>query len=415
MERWQPQHGRRGRGRGRGIGSYSSSSRPRSSNSGPSNYSTNIRKPTVNHSDSATNNKQDNNDPGDLPNIIGTCPFMCPIDERIQRERLRDLAIFERLDGNPSKSSPALAVKKFCRTISTKDMRDVDLRPLSVLEDTLNHLFTIFESKRHPFEAVHDFIFDRTRSIRQDLSMQSIITGDQAISIYERIVKFHIVSHYKLRRNHMNSDPTISPMHYLNMEQLTKALASLYHLYDENRKSNRVYMSEPEFYSFHVLLHLGSDHQPTGESLSIWFRSLPYSVVKSKEMMFSRKLLRYFRFGNYKRFLDIVDTEASCLQYYVIEPYISEVRALGLKCLNYGGYKLNPYPLEVISKHLLMEESDVESFCKDCGLDTFTNDTGSKFLTPKQTSFCFTKGSQKYYPLVSKRVTKFYDEVSLTV
>jgi hypothetical protein len=32
--------------------------------------------------------------------------------ERAQRERLRDLAVFERLDGNPRKTSPDLAVKK---------------------------------------------------------------------------------------------------------------------------------------------------------------------------------------------------------------------------------------------------------------------------------------------------------------
>lgn len=32
--------------------------------------------------------------------------------ERAQRERLRDLAVFERLNRNPSLSSPSLAVKK---------------------------------------------------------------------------------------------------------------------------------------------------------------------------------------------------------------------------------------------------------------------------------------------------------------
>lgn len=32
--------------------------------------------------------------------------------ERSQRERLQDLAVFERLHGNPRKTSPALAVKK---------------------------------------------------------------------------------------------------------------------------------------------------------------------------------------------------------------------------------------------------------------------------------------------------------------
>lgn len=394
MERWQPPHQRRGRGRGRG--SYASSNNP--------NYTTNTSKPTMSSSNYKINKNQEVNDVESLPNLIGTCTLMCPVDERMQRERLRDLAVFERLDGNPTKSSSALAVKKFCRTISTNDVRNVDLRPVSVLEDTLNYLLTIFESSGHTFEAIHDFVFDRTRSIRQDLSMQNIMTGDQAIGIYERIVRFHIVSHYKLRRNNVKSDA--SPMHYLNMEQLTKTLSSLYHIYDQTRKSN------PEFYSFYVLLNLGSDRQPTGESLSLWLRSLPYSVLKSKEMMFSRRLLRYFRFGNYKRFLHSVDTEASCLQYYVLEPYVCEVRAFGLSCLNNGGYKLNPYPLVDVSKHLLMEESDVESFCKDCGLDTFTSDTGTKFMATKQTGFCYPKGSEKYYPFVSQRLQKFHNEVS---
>ncbi|XP_071687932.1 SAC3 family protein C [Rutidosis leptorrhynchoides] len=332
---------------------------------------------------------------------------MCPVDERVQRERLRDLSVFERLNGNPNKSSSTLAVKKFCRTISTNELRDADIRPLSVLQDTLDYLLTIFESKQHSFEAIHDFIFDRTRSIRQDLSMQNIITGNQAVTIYEKIVKFHIVSHYKLRRSNLNSssDSDISPMHYLNMEQLKKTLASLYHLYAQNQKSNS------EFYSFYVLLHLDSEHQSTGESLSLWFRSIPYGVVKSKEMMFARKLLRYFRFGNYKRFLETIEAEASCLQYYVIEPYVSEVRALGLSCMNGGGYKLNPYTLSDLSKRLLLEESDVESFCKNCGLDTSITDTGTKVMATKQTSFCFPKRYQKYYPLASKRLQKCYEEV----
>lgn len=34
--------------------------------------------------------------------------------EMTQRERLRDLAIFERLHRNPAKTSPNLAVKKVC-------------------------------------------------------------------------------------------------------------------------------------------------------------------------------------------------------------------------------------------------------------------------------------------------------------
>lgn len=66
-------------------------------------------------------------------------------------------------------------------------MQDSDVRPLSVLEDTLNYLSNLLDSTEHPFEVVHDFIFDRMRAIRQDLSMQNIACS-RAVSMYERMV-----------------------------------------------------------------------------------------------------------------------------------------------------------------------------------------------------------------------------------
>lgn len=58
-----------------------------------------------------------------------------------------------------------------------------------MLDDTLNYLLNLMDCKEHPFEVVHDFIFDRTRSIRQDLSMQNIV-NDKAIQMYEEMVCF---------------------------------------------------------------------------------------------------------------------------------------------------------------------------------------------------------------------------------
>ncbi|KAL6311774.1 hypothetical protein AAG906_018809 [Vitis piasezkii] len=75
--------------------------------------------------------------------------------ERAQRERLRDLAVFERLHGNPGKTSPSLAVKKFCRTIATKHMQASDVRPLPVLEETLNYLLNLLDATEHPFEVYY--------------------------------------------------------------------------------------------------------------------------------------------------------------------------------------------------------------------------------------------------------------------
>ncbi|KAI4323626.1 hypothetical protein L6164_023218 [Bauhinia variegata] len=325
--------------------------------------------------------------------IAGTCPYMCPEKERLQREPLRDLAVFERLHGNPRKSSPGLAVKKFCRTLSVKDVQASDVRPLPVLEDTVKHLLSLLDANEHPFEVVHDFVFDRTRSVRQDLSMQNIV-NEKAIYLYEEMVKFHVISHYKLQ--HCISDPNMASMHHLNMEQLSKTLASLFNLYEANRNSNDVYQNEAEFHSLYVLLHLGSYSKPTGESLSLWFSRLSASVLKSKEMSFARQILRSFRIGNYKHFCAAA-AQASYLQYCILEPFINEVRAMALSCINFGGYKLHPYPLVDLSKLLMMKESDVVSLCNACGLETCTDESGNKLLPTKQTTFCHPKGGFQSY------------------
>lgn len=317
---------------------------------------------------------------------------MCPVEERARRERLRDLSVFERLNGSHGKTSPSLAVKKFCRTISAKNVQASDVRPLPVLEDTLSYLLNLLDSDEHPFEVVHDFIFDRTRSIRQDLSMQNII-NTRVIQMFEKMVKFHVMSHHKLRR--CSGSLNISSMHHLNMEQLMKVLTSLYHLYEANRNSHTTYENEAEFCSLYVLLHLSSDSKPAGEPLSLWFRHRS-PILKSKDMCFARRVLRYYRFGNYKRFIHIIAAEASYLQYCMVEPFINEVRALALSCINYGGYKLYPYPLEDLSNLLMMKESDMESFCRDCGLETSTDEVGKKFLPTKQTTFSHPKGGVNY-------------------
>ncbi|ONI21077.1 hypothetical protein PRUPE_2G049500 [Prunus persica] len=258
-------------------------------------------------------------DPSDLPAIVGTCPLMCPERERAQRERLRDLAVFERLNGNPAQSSPDLAVKK---------------------------------------------------------------------------VKFHVICLHKLQRC---SSQNTSSMNYLNKEQLAKTLTSLFNLYDANRDSNSTYENEAEFCSFYVLLHLGSNSQPMGESLSWWFRNVPSTLMKTKEICFSRKILRFFRIGNYNCFLSTIAAEASYLQYCILEPYVNEVRALAVSCINNGGYKLHPYPLANLSKLLMMTESDLESFCKACGLEICTNEEGYNLLPTKQTTFRHPKdGFQSY-------------------
>lgn len=320
---------------------------------------------------------------GDPPPIVGTCPDMCPARERAQRERLRDLAVFERVGGDPVHTSPSLAVKKFCRTISSTSVQASDIRPLPVLRETMDYLLHLLDSSEHPFDIVHDFIFDRTRSVRQDLSMQNIV-NDQAIQIYEDVIKFHILSHQRLARSFQDADA--SSLCYLNMEQLMKCLLSLFDMYHIIRKSNSYSNKEAEYYSFYVLLHLGCKIPKMVDSLSLWYGQLTASIIRSKEIIFARTILRCYHLGNFKRFFCMIAAEATDLQLRLVEPFLNEVRARALMYFNHSGYKLQHHPLTHLSETLLIEESELETLCRICGLEISKNGD-TKAFAPKQTSF----------------------------
>ena len=96
-------------------------------------------------------------------------------------------------------------------------------------------------------------------------------------------VKFHVVSHHRFRNC---GSSTISSMQFLNMEQLTKTLASLYILYEANHSSNSIHENEAEFRSLYVLLHLDSRNQQTVIFIIHWFCEsylliLNFSIVGS--------------------------------------------------------------------------------------------------------------------------------------
>ncbi|KAL6902096.1 hypothetical protein ACP4OV_004972 [Aristida adscensionis] len=319
----------------------------------------------------------------EAPPIVGTCPEMCPARERAQRERLRDLSVFERVAGDPARTSPSLAVKKFCRTISSTNVQSSDIRPLPVLRITMDYLLHLLDSSEHPFEIIHDFIFDRTRSIRQDLSMQNIV-NEQAIQIYEDVVKFHITSHQRLARSYQDSDA--SSLCYLNMEQLTKCLLSLFDMYHIVHKSNMYSNNEAEYYSCYVLLHLGCKIPKMVDSLSLWYGQLATPIRQSKEMVFAKALLRCYHIGNFKRFFCMVAAEATDLQLRLVEPFLNEVRARALMYFNHSGYKLQHHPLKHLSGILMIQESELETLCGICGLE-ISRSENMKAFAPKQTSF----------------------------
>ncbi|MCO5557919.1 hypothetical protein L7F22_011492 [Adiantum nelumboides] len=344
-----------------------------------------------------------------LPFIIGMCEDMCPLKEREQRERLRDLAVFERVNRNPSKTSRELAVKKFCRTFTGVKLLSEDVRPLCILWSTLQYLLNLLDDTEFSFDFVHNFLFDRTRAIRQELGMQRI-ANSQAINMYEEIVRFHILSEHEL--NQRGSGRQSSDSH-LNLQQLSKSLLSLFDLYSLNRHEKLA--NEAEFRAYYVLLNLGSNKNYQANSLSVWFRHCPVLLLKSWELKFARAVLRSYHVGNYKAFFQLAQ-EATFLQSCLLELHFNEVRLQSLSAMNQGGYKLHPIPLADIAKHLLIKEGDLEELCNLCGLSAGMDSSRIRCLFVKQSQFAAPKELPFYRcpSIISKRPASYFEEVTGT-
>jgi hypothetical protein len=121
---------------------------------------------------------------------------MCPAAERERRQNMSDVQIFERLDpANPSSTSPELAVKRFARTVD--DPHPSEFRTRGALTRTMAHLRGLLDRCDVRFGLVHKFLWDRYRSVRQDLYIQGIVDAF-AVEIFEEIVRFHVMCEHEL-------------------------------------------------------------------------------------------------------------------------------------------------------------------------------------------------------------------------
>eukprot|EP00958_Prasinococcus_capsulatus_P013175 scaffold1333_cov274-Prasinococcus_capsulatus_cf.AAC.4 len=191
------------------------------------------------------------------------------------RWRAGDVSIFERsrLTGSPD---PALMVKRATRGSGGggDDGSQSDDAPPSLpdggvpvvrtpraLAATMRHLVGLLDDDgddgggtlpRVGFEQIHEFVWDRTRAVRQDLSrLMAAAAATRAggatasaragverllqlqIVLHERIARFHVLAEHELL---LDSSSSSSIGSHLNLEQLHKTLATLSTLYGTRRR-----------------------------------------------------------------------------------------------------------------------------------------------------------------------------------
>ena len=150
-----------------------------------------------------------------------------------------------------------------------------DLRPPDVLKRTCDYLFDEVIGNAPSLGRVHLFVWDRTRAIRNDFSIQQVTKPDElrlAIDCYERIARFHILSLHQLA---LPEKPYSKYDWQQEREQLDRTLLSLMQYYDDSR--NRIDMpNEAEFRAYCVIFQLQDPTPDLDDRVQTW----PKAIVK---------------------------------------------------------------------------------------------------------------------------------------
>lgn len=227
----------------------------------------------------------------------------------------------------------------------------------------------------------HPFLWDRTRSIRQDFTYQNY-SGPEAIECNELIARIHLLSLHVM----LTSDQEYSKQQEL--EQFNKTLQTLSELYDSNRKRDPNFQSprEAEFRSYLLLSHIKDpdiDRQTQQLPQYIYDDQRIQNAIELRGMMQQAHgvLPKDVKENSANLFAVLFQTVAtnkdvSFLTSCLIESHFQDIRfgALGSMSRAYHP-RGKPYVLSRLTRLLgFSNEDDTSSFCKSYGLTVNKND-----------------------------------------
>ena len=151
------------------------------------------------------------------PNV-GICEQMCPIFEQFERQANDELDHYEVIPGTKN-VDPNRAIKKFRRSdAGSEEPLPEDVRTPEALVKTMSYMVSKIIANDPEMKICQPFVRDRTRAIRIDFTYQNI-HDERAIAVFERIARFHILSHHICGDNENVSQQQ-------EIEQLTKSTVS---------------------------------------------------------------------------------------------------------------------------------------------------------------------------------------------
>ncbi|KAM7380864.1 hypothetical protein PAMP_004134 [Pampus punctatissimus] len=293
--------------------------------------------------------------------FVGTCPDMCPEKERYMRETRNQLSIFEVIP-DTEMVDHAAAIKEYSR--SSADQEEPlphELRPLPVLSMTMDYLVTqIMDQNNDNYRDWYDFVWNRTRGIRKDITQQRLCCP-HTVSLIEKCTRFHVHCAHHLCEEHMSSFDA-----KINNENMTKCLQSLKEMY-EDLATRQIYCAqEAEFRQYSVLVKLND-----GDILRE-VQQFRDEVRNSPEVKFAVQAFAAVNSNNFVRFFKLVK-RASYLASCLLHRYFNQVRAKALKALNVAhtvGPRSTAFPVDDVVRMLMFRSiAEATDFIQQYGLN----------------------------------------------
>ncbi|KAJ0426977.1 SAC3/GANP/Nin1/mts3/eIF-3 p25 family-domain-containing protein [Aspergillus carlsbadensis] len=337
---------------------------------------------------------------------VGTCTSMCPQFERVERIVQKMVDKSEKYlhpKTNTLQNMEAKMLKRFRRSAAGYDEQlPSDIRTPATLLQTMNYLTRHIIGGPEPLGLIHKFVWDRTRSIRNDFSVQQLTQEEDvkvAVTCLERIARFHIVSLHLLSSPE-NEEPFDR---HQEREQLNNTMLSLMYYYDDNR-GRIVFPNEDEFRAYYIIFSIHDQRPDLEARVQKWPTELRNSPrVKAALELFAAagntweyqgtldaKRPNAIAQGFYARFFSLVNSPGvSYLMACVAEIYFNHMRQTAIRSI-WKGYcrypasqqhKNEEWTVDELTSVLYFDDADQTiEFCEAQDLEFAENANGDLYL-----------------------------------
>ncbi|KAL4933135.1 putative leucine permease transcriptional regulator (SAC3) [Aspergillus undulatus] len=337
---------------------------------------------------------------------VGTCTSMCPEFERVERIVQKMVDKSEKYlhpATNTLQNMEAKMLKRFRRSAAGYDEQlPSDIRTPGTLLQSMNYLTRHVIGGSEPLGIIHKFVWDRTRSIRNDFSVQQLTQEEDvkiAVTCLERIARFHIVSLHLLS-SPANEEPFDR---HQEREQLNNTMLSLMYYYDDNR-GRILFPNEDEFRAYYIIFSIHDQRPDLEARVQKWpadLRNAPRVRVALELFAAAGNTWEYqgtldakrpnaIAQGFYARFFNLINSPGvSYLMACVAEIYFNHMRQTAIRSI-WKGYcrypasqqhKNEEWTVGELTNVLCFDDDEQTiQFCNEQDLEFAENANGDLYL-----------------------------------